>query len=124
MASYSATTPTSLADELVCIVNVGSTSEDNVTGSTAGKIYLCSVDNTSNPDIAVYLNLVDASSATAGTTIPDFRIHIPRGKKSTISWSDGHSYSSGVCLWVTTSSATSSQESVSSNVLVKLLVTA
>ena len=72
MASYTKTTPSSLADELVCVVSVGNQSENNITGSTSGKLYLVEVDNTENSDIPVFLNIADASSATAGTTVPDF----------------------------------------------------
>tara|TARA_R100001224_G_scaffold48764_1_gene28201 strand:- start:499 stop:873 length:375 start_codon:yes stop_codon:yes gene_type:complete len=124
VASYTKTTPSSLADELVCVVSVGNQSENNITGSTSGKLYLVEVDNTENSDIPVFLNIADASSATAGTTVPDFRMNIPRGVKSTLLWSEGHEYSAGLCIWASTTSATSSPSGPDGNVIVKMLVTA
>jgi hypothetical protein len=124
MASYTKTTPTSLADELVCVLNLGATSQDNVTGSTSGVLYLVEVDNTPNETIGVYLNLSEASSATAGTTVPDFRLYVSGGKKATFAWSEGHTYSNGLSVWSTTTSNYSAISGPENNVIVKMLVTA
>ena len=124
MASYSKTTPTSLADELVCVLDVGNDSQDNVTGSTSGSIFVVETDNTLNPNMGIFLNIADTADATSGQTVPTFRFYIPAGKKCSTVWSDGHAYSAGVSLWVSGTSATASTSGPNNNVIVKLLVTA
>tara|TARA_R100000231_G_scaffold52062_1_gene43937 strand:+ start:1262 stop:1636 length:375 start_codon:yes stop_codon:yes gene_type:complete len=124
MASYTKTTPTSLADELVCIVSTSTSADDNITGSTSGTLYLVEVDNTLNENTGIYLNIAEASSATSGTTVPDFRLYVSAGKKSTFTWSEGHNYSSGLSAWVTSSNVYTELSGPSNNVIIKILVTA
>jgi hypothetical protein len=124
MPSYQVTSPTSLADELVCVVDVGASAEDNVTGSTSGKIFVIEVDNTKNRDFGAYLWVADAASATVGSTAGDIKVFVPRGTKSKFIWADGHTYSSGVSLWVTTDNVTTSTSGPTGNVAIKMVVTA
>ncbi len=123
MASYSKTTPTALADELICMVGVGASSQNNVTGNSSGKLYVLEVDNTRNTNLGIYFNIADASSATVGTTVPTFRLYIPAGKKSSLTWAEGHSYSSGLSVWASVTKTTTRVEGPSSNVVAKMLVT-
>ena len=122
MATTRITSPTALADELVVVSNVTSTSEDNVTGSTSGTIYFIEADNTEN-EYPVYLKIADAASATAGTTQSQIRLRIPKQENSTFSLLTGHAYTSGISLWVTTGPDTSDTGSPENTLTVKLLVT-
>ena len=124
MASYQSTSPTALADELVCVIDVGAAAENNVTGSTSGKIYIIEADNTKNPDFGVYVWVVDATSTTVGSTAGDIKVFVPRGTKSEFVWADGHAYSAGVSLWVTTDSSTTTTNGPTGNVSIKMVVTA
>tara|TARA_R100000008_G_scaffold77895_1_gene58567 strand:+ start:1540 stop:1914 length:375 start_codon:yes stop_codon:yes gene_type:complete len=124
VATYQTTSPTSLADELACVTKAGAVAQNNITGSTTGKIYILEADNTLNTDFGIYLNIADASSATAGTTNPHFRFFIPKGRKTSFIWGDGHTYSAGVSLWVTTDKATASTSGPTNNVVIKMVVTA
>ena len=124
MASYQNTSPTALADELVVVTSLSATSQDNVTGTAAGIIHLIEVDNTVNEEIGIYLKLVDASSATAGTTQPDFRLYIPPGLKLCYTFPNGHAYSNGVSLWATTNPEHTSKDHTGTSAPLRLVVTA
>ena len=124
MASYQITSPSALADELVCVIGIGAGSENNITASSAGRIYVLEADNTKNTNFGIYINIADAASATAGTTNPVIRVFVPGAEKTSFVWPHGHAYSSGISVWATTDEATSSTSGPTNNVDIKLVVTA
>jgi len=67
----------------------------NMDGS-AGSIVMVEIDNSSG-NLAVHLNLYDAGSATAGSTVEDFVFMAPAGARVTYSCPEGAAYGTG--LW-------------------------
>jgi len=120
MAITKITTPTALAGILVTSDNVTASANDNVTGNNSGRIYQVQVDNTGNT-VTSYLKILDASSATPGTSNPDLTLAIPAAKKVTYNMDIGHPYASGVSLWCTAGAEVGNTQSPGSVVAFALL---
>jgi len=110
MAVYKLSNPTALASTLVFDGNANGSDDsdgDNVTSATSGSVYMMQIDNTLNSS-AVYLKIVDASSASPGSTVPHFVLYAPASQTATYALPPGHEYSSGVSIWCTTTLSNSS----------------
>jgi hypothetical protein len=117
MSVYTISNPTALATKLVFDSAADGSNDadgDNVTSATGGNLYMIQIDNTENK-AAVYLKLVDASSATPGSTTPNFVFYTPGARTATYSMPPGHAYSSGVSIWCTTTLSNSGSQSDPAN---------
>jgi len=115
------TTPVALAGNLVTISQCTNSAEDNVTADSSGRIYQVKADNSLNEQLPAYLKIVDASSATVGTTNPDILIEIPAGESVNYIWEAGFPYAAGVSVWCTDAPQSSSNSPLGSPVSVIIL---
>jgi len=126
MSYYTQTSLTELAskytvDRQTSIQSYGS---NTLTGS--GTIYLIEVDNELNVG-AVYLKIVDGTSASISTTTangagtPDYMFKIAGHTKMCISIPGGIPLSTGLSYWVTTSAVVGNAGDPASAVSVKIL---
>lgn len=92
----------------------------NVTGNSAGSIYVIDIDNTNNT-VAVYLKITDhASNVGAGQTA-DMMFRGTPGKVTSYVFEAGMPYAAGVSVWCTTAAAVASEADPSSSVTVSIL---
>ena len=126
MSYYTQTSLTELASKYTIDrqTSVQSYGANTLTGS--GTIYLIEVDNELNVG-AVYLKIVDGTSASISTTTangagtPDYMFKIAAHTKMCISVPGGIALSTGLSYWVTTSAAVGNTADPSSAVSVKFL---
>ena len=118
------TTEITKVGSLVIDFDADSSVEAHVTGNSSGKLYLVDIDNTANASSSAYLRIKDAQSAgSAGTLVPWWLFVAGPGAKASYVLSEGHSYSTGLTLWCTTSNAPENTSSPSASVIVKLIAT-
>ena len=111
-----------LADTLVTDTTTDSTVEANITGA-AGTLYYVYIDNTANT-LASYVKVVDATSATSSSTVPDYVYYAPASKAVSYSIPSGHAYSTGLSVWGTSTQANAvSQTDPSTAITVRILST-
>jgi hypothetical protein len=119
---------TTLADKLIVDVDADTTSEDNVTGASSGSIYIVEIDATAGvattSDMACYVKIVDASSATGGgnsSTIPHLVLYAPLGIITKYVVKSGWAFTSGVSFWCVTTSALAGDTSPVSDIKVSIV---
>jgi hypothetical protein len=111
-----------LADTLVTDTTTDSTVEAHVTGA-AGSLYYVYIDNTANT-AAAYVKIADATSATSGSTVPDFVFYAPASRSVSYAIPSGHAYATGVSFWGTTTQASAvSQTDPGTAITVRILST-
>ena len=69
MATTVSTQVNPVATKLVVDSDVDSTASNNTTGAS-GTLYMVEIDNSADSATIVYFKMVDAATATAGTTNP------------------------------------------------------
>ena len=89
----------------------------NTTGAS-GTLYMIEVDNTANSG-AVYFKLVDATTATAGTTAASMVFMCPASSKRSIVFPQGVAFSNGFTHWCVTGAAEASTAAPGSSVVVR-----
>ena len=120
MPHSTATTPTALAGTLVTI-ECNASAENNVSNDSSGKLYQIKADNSLNTDLPAYVKIVDAASATVGTTNPDIMIEVPAGETAHYVVEAGWTYSSGLSVWCTSGPESISNSPMGNSVSVALL---
>ena len=120
MAVTKSTTVTALGGVLVVDPDADTTVETNVTGNTAGSIFVVDIDNSANATTAAYLHLVDAASASVSTT-HTWMFYAPASQRVSYTMEDGISYSSGVSMWCSTGAAANNTGDPSGAVVVRLV---
>ena len=123
MATTYQTPLTTLADKWVTVTTVSNTAANNVTNATAGTLYMLEADNSNNDFDDVYLKIIDANTATPGTTQPKISLYIPAKSKQTFVFKNGHAYTAGLSLWATRHAVYTDSTKADSGLTVKLLVT-
>ena len=103
-----------LATKIFKIATANNTANANFTGST-GTLFMIQIDNTAN-SAASFVKLVDATSATVGTTAPDIVIKVPASQQRSVLFPKGIAFSSGFTLFCTTAGGTAGTTSPSSAV--------
>jgi len=85
---------------------VSNTAIENTTGTT-GTLYMVEVDNSSYGTV-VYFKLVDATTATVGTTAATFVLECPASTKRSYVFPEGIAFGSGFTHWCVTAAAEAS----------------
>tara|TARA_R100001082_G_C4284168_1_gene125252 strand:- start:295 stop:669 length:375 start_codon:yes stop_codon:yes gene_type:complete len=81
----------------------------NVTGKTSGTYFCVYADNTSS-QVVTFVKVVDNSSATPNSTVPDWVYYFPVGKAVSYTIGAGIAYSSGLSFWTTSTVASGSAQ--------------
>ena len=89
-----------LASKLVQDTAATNSEVANSTGAS-GTLYMVEIDNTGLA-AAVYFKLVDATSATVGTTAADIVLMCPASVKRSYAFPEGIAFSSGFTHWCVT----------------------
>jgi len=113
---------TPLGARLVYDSSATSTAVDNTTGA-AGTLYMVEIDNTANGAIS-YFKLVNATSATAGTTAASMVFMCPASAKRSFAFPEGIAFSAGFSHWCVTGAAESNTTGPSSAVKVRYVTSA
>ena len=124
MAVYKHTNPTAIAGTLVFDPASDATDDsdgDNVTAASSGSVYLVQIDNSKNKSTAAYVKIIDASSATPGSSTPAFVFYAPAKKVVTYQLPAGHAYSAGVSFWCSTGAGRTNTTNPVSAVKVRIL---
>ena len=103
-----------LATKIFKIATANNTANANFTGST-GTLFMIQIDNTANSS-ASFVKLVDATSATVGTTAPTMILAVPASVQRSFLMPKGIVFSAGFTLFCTTSAGTAGTTSPSSAV--------
>ena len=103
-----------LATKIFKIATANNTANANFTGST-GTLFMIQIDNTANSS-ASFVKLVDATSATVGTTAPSLCFMVPASQQRSFLMPKGIAFSAGFTLFCTTSAGTAGTTSPSSAV--------
>lgn len=117
-----------LGTKLVIDNDCNATSEDAVTGG-ATTIYAVECDNSANTTLPTYVKLLDAATATVGTTDPTMVLRVGAGLKETYVFGPGLPFTTNLTFWAVKSpfSATGDDNdaavSPASPVIVKVLCT-
>lgn len=123
MAAIQTGVKNDLAPKLIVDESLGATSQDDVT-SAAGSVYMVQIDATAGSpttsEPACYVKMVDASSATVGSTSADIILYAPIGKITSYVINGGWAFSSGLSIWAVTSAAVSGNVSPTSSVKVTI----
>jgi len=77
----------------------------NTTGTT-GTLYMVEIDNSLFAS-AVYFRLVDATSATIGSTVPTMLLYCPASSRRSYTFTKGIAFTAGFTHWLTTSASES-----------------
>ena len=98
------TTTTSLANpigsKIIIDLEANAVPEDAaITG--AATLYQIRIDNTNNTN-PVYLKILDATSATAGSSEPNFVLECPASSKASMVSTSGLALSNGLSFWCVT----------------------
>ena len=121
MSAVVTTVLNDLAPKLIVDESLGASSQDNITGTT-GSVYMVQIDATAGSpttsEPACYVKIVDATSATVGTTSADMILYAPIGKITSYVINGGWAYSTGLSIWAVTSAAVSGNVSPTSSVKV------
>lgn len=107
-----------LGGKLTTDLNIGKTSQNNVTGGT-GKLYMITVDNTANTSV-VYLKMVDALTGGHGTE-PNWQFKIPASTKISFVMPEGTSFTTGLSIWCVQGPETSNNSDPSSDVVLNII---
>ena len=95
----------------------------NVTGKTSGKYYCVHASNAAG-QVPLYVKIVDNTTATPNSTVPDWVYYFPTGSAVSYIVGAGIAYSSGLSFWTTSTVASgSSQTDPSIDVTVRILAT-
>lgn len=126
MASYYKTLPGALGHKLVCDYDANNTSSNNAT-SDSGILYMVEIDATAGAattaEPGCYVKIINAGSATVGSTAPEMVLYAPIGKKTCYIISSGWAFGTGLSFWAVTSAAVNNQTGPTSDVKVKLITT-
>ena len=95
---------------------------DNTTGAD-GTLYMVEIDNSSYGTV-VYFKLVNATSATAGTTAASMVFMCPASVKRSFAFPEGIVFSAGFSHWCTTGAAESSTAAPSTPPTVRYVTSA
>ena len=95
-----------LGTKLVQDTSAGGTAVDNTTGAS-GTLYMVEIDNTGHGG-AVFFKLVNATSATAGSTAASLVLMCPASVKRSFVFPEGIAFNSGFSHWCVTSADESS----------------
>ena len=127
MASSTTSSITALGGKIAIDLAVSaSTSNDNVTSASSGKIYMVQIDNTTNA-ATFYFKIRDAASASPATSAsngagtPHLMFACPAYQKITYAIPDGHAYAAGVSIWGTTSVTIGDTTDATNDVIIKLV---
>lgn len=90
-----------LAGRLVFQPDANTTVSTGITQHTSGEIFIVKINNIAN-SAAVYVKLVDGTSATPGTTHPDWIFYAAGGATVSYVMPLGVPYSAGLSLWAAT----------------------
>ena len=85
--------------------NATNTASKHVTG-TSGKLHSVTINNSQGTD-SCFLKIADSTSATPGTTEPDWLIRCGSANTETYSIPWGISFSNGISFWLTRNEVTS-----------------
>tara|TARA_R110002020_G_scaffold248856_1_gene462852 strand:+ start:463 stop:825 length:363 start_codon:yes stop_codon:yes gene_type:complete len=118
MSTSTINTITALAGKLTTDLNLGNTSQNNVTG-TSGTLYMVTIDNSANTAV-VYLKLVDAGTGGANTE-PNWQFKVPASTKLSFVMPEGSIFSTGLSMWCVTGAVTSDNTAPGSDVVVNVL---
>ena len=108
-----------LGSKIVQDTAATSTAVDHATGGN-GTLYMVEVDNSSF-GTAVYLKLVDATSATVGTTAATMVFYCPASSKRSYVFPEGIVFSNGFSHWCVTGAAESSAATPSTTPTVRYI---
>lgn len=111
-----------LAANLVTDSDADSTAEADVT-TGAGLLYYVYLD-ASQVTSPTYVKLVDNTSASSGSAVPDFIFYAPA--QTTVSYiaQIGHDFGQGISFWATSTQANAvTQTDPSADVVVRILAT-
>lgn len=95
MAANKVTLGSYFGNIIVSDTSVNATAQSNVTGA-ASTVYSLEIDNTANTGTTVYFKMYDSTSATVGTTTPNFVIPVQGGKKLVYTTNDGFTFANGI----------------------------
>ena len=98
--ALSATIDSRLAYKIIKQSVTTNTSNNHVTGTTSGSLYSIYISNQANS--AVFVKIVDATSATVGTTSPTFFFRVAQSDSLTVHIPGGLAYTSGLSFWAVT----------------------
>ena len=109
-----------LATKIFKIATANNTANANFTGAT-GSLFMIQIDNTSN-SAASFVKLVDATSATVGTTAPTLCFAAPASTKLSYLIPGGVVFSAGFTIFCTTSAGTAGTTSPTNAVTVHCVI--
>ncbi len=109
-----------IGTKVVKIQAPNNTADANFTGA-AGTLHLLQIDNTANSS-SMYFKLVDDSSATVGTTSPDFVFRVRASTKSTFVFPTGLVFSTGFTAYCVSTGGTAGTSSPGSAVVVHAII--
>jgi hypothetical protein len=109
-----------IGTKVVKIQAPNNTADANFTGAS-GTLYMLQIDNSAN-SAKSYFKLVDATSATVGTTAPDMVFMIPASSTRTLVFPQGIAFSSGFTAFCVTAGGTAGTTSPGSAVVVYAIV--
>ena len=107
-----------IANKLVNDTDTDGTAAANTTGA-AGTLYYLEVDNTANAGQIVYFKMVDATSATPGTTAPEYVFMLKGGARRSFVFPVGLVFSAGFTHWCVTTAGTAGTTDPTSNVVAR-----
>ena len=113
---------TPLAARLVVDTAATSTAVLNTTGAS-GTLYMVEIDNTAN-GAASFFKLVNATTATAGTTAASMVFMCPASAKRSFAFPEGIAFSAGFSHWCVTGAAESNTSAPGSAVTVRYVTSA
>ena len=113
---------TPIGNKLVQDTDADNTSANNTTGA-AGTIYYLEIDNTLNGGQNVYFKLVDAASATVGSTNPDYTFRVNGGLRRSFIFPLGLAFGTGFPHWCVTGPTVTDNTSPTNNVTVRYVTT-
>ena len=87
--------------------------KENTTGGS-GTLYMVEIDNASY-STAVYFKMVNAASATIGSTAATMVLYCPASSRRSYAFPKGIAFSTGFTHWCTTGAAESSTTTPSTN---------
>ena len=97
------------------------TLDKNITGGTTGNLIQVDIDNSNNPNTAVYVKFKDATDGDTGSN-PDWIFYAPGGQRTSYTCMGASPFTIGLIMWCVTGAAGASSDSPTGTVSVRVLV--
>ena len=118
MSTSTISTISALGGKLTTDLNIGSTSQNNVTGA-AGTLFMVTADNSANTTV-VYLKMADAASGGPNTA-PNWQFKIPASSKVSFVMPEGSIFTTALSIWCVTGAVTSDNTGPANDVTINVI---